>query len=279
MRLVRQTAALCCIALVLLAGCSGLPGVGGGGGAAYTAADEPLNTSALQGDHTENLREAGSFTVTLNGTSTVGNDTSTQQTVVRADLEANRTYQSSQVDQRLAGQSSGVASELYVEDGTGYARFVLGTGNQSQAQYQTVDLSQLPAGSSAPSEQFLTLDQYFAITEGANWTQEGTESFRGTTVTRYTIEDDYNGSALTGGSGANVTDFGATLLVTADGTVRSFGFDATVEQQGRTVNVSNTLVVTDVGSTTVEEPEWLDEARNASDGQGDGQGQQGRLAA
>lgn len=278
MRLVRQTAALCCIALVLLAGCSGVPGLGGGGGEAYTAADEPLNTTALQADHTENLREAGSFTVRLNGTSTVGNDTSTQQTVIRADLESNRTYQRSQVDQSLAGQSSGVESELYVDNGTGYARFVLGSGNQSQAQYQTVDLSQLPPGSSAPSEQFLTLDQYFAITEGANWTQQGTESFRGTTVTRYTIEGDYNESALTGGTAANVTDFGATLLVTGDGTVRSFGFNATVEQQGRAVNVSNTIVVTDVGSTAVEEPDWLDEARNASGGQGGGQGQQGDLA-
>ncbi|WP_254536323.1 DUF7537 family lipoprotein [Halomarina litorea] len=272
MRLVRQTATLCCIALVLLAGCSGVPGFGGGG-EAYTAADEPLNTSTLQEDHTENLRDAGSFTVTLNGSSAVGNDTSSQQTVIRADLEANRTYQRSQVDQSLRGQSSGVVSELYLDNGSGYARFVLGSGNQSQAQYQTVDLSQLPPGSSAPSERFLTLDQSFAITEGANWTQQGTESFRGTTVTRYTIEGDYNESALTGGTAANVSDFEATLLVTADGTVRSFGFNATVEQQGRTVNASNTIVVSDIGSTSVEEPDWLDEARNATGNRSGAQGQ------
>ncbi len=269
MRLARPATALCCIALVLLAGCSGVPGFGGGSGDAYTAPGEPLNASALQADHTENLREAGSFTVTINGSSAFGNDSTEQGTVVRADLENNRTLQQADIAQSMGGQATGGTQTLYVEDGTAYVRLAFGSDNGTQTQYQVVNLSG-QASQQSPSRQFLTLNQYVSIIDGGNWTQQGTESFEGTTVTRYTVNgtDAFDASSLAaaGAPAPNVTDFEATMLVTADGTIRKLAFTFEAVAQGQPITVTNDLVVSDVGSTTVEQPGWLDEARNASSG-------------
>jgi hypothetical protein len=271
MRSVRTVPAIgCTVLLLLLAGCAGVPGFGGGG-EAYTGPDEPLNTTALQADHAESLRGAGSFTVSLNGSSQLGNDSSTQRTTARVDLERNRTLQRSDLAGNVQGEATGGNSTVYVENETVYVRLAFRSGNETRTQYRVVNGSQQPTQAS-PAEQFLTLDQFFTIADGANWTQQGTERFQGTTVTRYVANGtgSFNESALaTGGAPApNVSAFDATMLVTADGTVRKLTYTIEASVRGQAVTVGNEVLVSDVGSTTVETPGWLDEARNASDAAG-----------
>ena len=261
MRSARPATAICCIVLVVLAGCSGIPGLGGD---AYTEPGEPLNASALLADHTATLREAGSFTATVNGSSAVGNESVHQRTLVRADIESNRTLRRTNVTQS-GGQAGERTQAVFVENETAYLRTSVESANGTRTQYRVVNTSGRSAQGGGPGQQFLTLEGYAAIVEGANWTQRGTESYRGTTVTRYTANgsDSFNASAL-GASAPNVTDFQATLLVTADGTVRKLSFTLEAGSQDRSFTVTNDLAISDVGSTTVEPPGWLDEARNAS---------------
>lgn len=73
-------------------------------------------------------------------------------------------------------------------------------------------------------------------------------------------------------SGTDVTDVNATLLVRRDGLIKRFAFEyvstqhnygeADTDVRGRAAGVYE---LTDVGSTTVERPDWLDEASAASD--------------
>lgn len=58
----------------------------------------------------------------------------------------------------------------------------------------------------------------------------------------------------------NVSEFSATMAVDPDGYVRAIEYRATVLQDGSERQLSVTFRVTDVGETTVERPEWVDEA-------------------
>ncbi len=61
--------------------------------------------------------------------------------------------------------------------------------------------------------------------------------------------------------GRNVTSFDATATVDRRGVVRSMSVDTTFVEEGETVTYSERFAVTDVGSTTVAEPSWVDTAR------------------
>ena len=267
----RAVTALCCIALLVLAGCSALPGTGAGdGGEPYTAAGEPLNVTELQADHRSNVRDASSFTVVAESSSGVGNSSSEGRTVAAVDLESDRIRQDADYEtavdsgdsQRIAGSNTTV----YQSNGTIYVRTITTQGNESSTQYQVVDAERSPANLSA---RFAGLEEHASVLRGANWTQRGTERHDGTTVTRYTANgsEDFDPDALENGNGAeapNVTAFDATLLVTADGTIRLLTYDVALEARGQRVTAENRVTVESIGETSVSEPDWLDEARNAS---------------
>jgi uncharacterized protein YceK len=59
-----------------------------------------------------------------------------------------------------------------------------------------------------------------------------------------------------------VSEFNATILVDEEGIIRSFTYSATyTTSRGREVTVNSMVRVSDIGSTTVEKPEWLKEAK------------------
>jgi hypothetical protein len=273
MRSVRSVAVLSCIALLLLAGCSALPETGGAD--PYTEAGEPLNATALQEDHRSNVRAADSFTVVTESASTSGNASTESRTVAAVDLDADRVRQDASYERGIAAQGTERTSvsntTVYQSEETIYVRTVNSVGNRSTTEYQTLNRSRREGrsadGGSNLSAQFAGLDRQINVVRGANWTQRGTETNDGTTVTRYTANgsDAFDPERLGGSGGTpDVTAFNATLLVTSDGTIRSLTYDIEVEMGDRRVAVDSRVTVESIGETSVEEPGWLGEARNAS---------------
>lgn len=274
MRSVRSVAVLSCIALLLLAGCSALPETGGGADP-YTEAGEPLNATALQEDHRSNVRTAGSFTVVTESASTSGNASAESRIVAAVDLDADRVRQDASYERGVTARGAERTSvsniTVYQSEETIYVRTVNSVGNRSTTEYQTLNRSRrearLSGGGSNLSAQFAGLDQQINVVRGVNWTQRGTETNGGTTVTRYTANgsDAFDPERLGGSGGTlDVTAFNATLLVTSDGTIRSLTYDIEVGMGDRRVAVDSRVAVEAIGETSVEEPGWLGEARNAS---------------
>lgn len=267
----RVATAVCCVALLVLAGCSALPGTDAADGEPYTEAGEPLNATALQSDHRSNVRAAGSFTVVAESSSAVGTSSSEGRTVAAVDLEDDRVRQDANYRTTVAGGTERTAASnttIYRANGTIYARTIDTQGNRSTTQYQVIDAAETPANLSA---RFAGLQAWMNVVRGANWTQQGTERRDGTTVTRYTANgsDDFDTAALddrasTGAQSPEVAGFNATLLVTSDGTIRLLTYDVALEARGQRVAAENRVTVESIGETSVREPGWLDEARNAS---------------
>ncbi|MWG34105.1 DUF7537 family lipoprotein [Halomarina oriensis] len=252
------------LCLVVLAGCSAVPGVGGG--EPYTAPDEPLNTTQLQADHTANVEAADSLTYALNATTTVsadGNESFRSATVLdaRVDVAEDVARYDVRTDGSFLGTAQTTNASVYVVDGTAYLRQSAG----DETRYRTAE-----ANDTTSVVRTATLDDQWTFLSGVNWTQNGTVDGDGETLTRYTA----NGSerldrsafgGQQGGAAADaVTSFEATMLVTSGGTVRSVTYRYTIDLDGRTQTARVTADVSDLNGTSVEEPSWLDAARNGS---------------
>lgn len=260
-----SAALLLCLAVVL-AGCSAVPGVGGGDGDPYTAAGEPLNASELRADHTENVEAAESLTYSLNATSAVStgeNESFRSSTVLdaRVDAAADVARYDARTDGTVFGNAQSSNVSVYVADGTAYLR--QSAGNETQ--YQTTEANDTTSIVGAA-----TLEDQWPLLSGVNWTQDGTVDRDGETLTRYTANgsESLDLSALGGGQGGvpddALTSFDATMLVASDGTVRSVTYEYALDLDGRTQNARVTAGVSGLNETSVEEPSWLDAATNGS---------------
>lgn len=99
----------------------------------------------------------------------------------------------------------------------------------------------------------------------------GTETFDGVTVTRYEYTDaeawqTYNQGVTSGASDTEeevtVTDFEIATLVDSDGIARLTTWTLTAEtESGETVSAEWRYSLTGIGSTSVEDPDWLAEAQ------------------
>lgn len=244
------------VATVALAGCTS--------GGPDTAT--PTDTSVAPGGSDElsvgaaddRLRDAGSFTTDwsytvtdVDGTTTSVNDT------YRVDLDSNRSYE------RLstAGPAGETTVETYIAGGTSYTRVGTAGGAYYQASDQPPDVFETATGRASGFYGDLEEDATFA----------GTETFDGDTVSRYEYRDDeaweayssgLNSAAFSASENVTITDFEIAVLVDEDGIGRLTTFTVSGEtDDGTAVSAEWRYSVTDIGSTTVEEPDWLDEAQ------------------
>lgn len=93
----------------------------------------------------------------------------------------------------------------------------------------------------------------------------GTVTRNGTTMTKYeaTGPGYYASGAL--GDDASVESYTSTVLVDEDGLVRLFHHEVAVERGGETVMEEVTVRYDEVGTTTVVEPDWVENAYNQTD--------------
>jgi hypothetical protein len=249
--------------LMLSAGCLGGGGevadATGSGGSDDGGGDEALELT----DAEQALRDAGSFTVvwTYRGVDASGTENEvTQEFYVNLDDGRSLSVVSSARD----GQPDGGSMAQFFADGVTYVR----SGPADSPTYfsyeqQTTDPLATAIGFSQARTYGATDDLSFA----------GSETFDGVPVERYELSEASSqlvqaGSAAgvaTGSGTAEVTDFHYTVLVDADGLSRSesWSFEGETED-GQRVSGEWEYSLTDVGSTVVDDPAWLAEAKAAS---------------
>jgi hypothetical protein len=272
----RRTAVLVVAVLVLLAGCTNVGGpavpgsgnpdgddgaAGGDGGGSATGGDAS-GDGFVAADREQALRDAGSFTATWRYGGT-GLDAETGELSVThaVDLDGERaltTWESSDGTETEGWQQFHV-------DGVTYTRY----GAGDEAGY-----------ASAPGDTDLVATSLaygglYAATDTDGLVATGQETFDGVQVTRYELAESATvpwfaagGSGSAGGADPDrleEVDWTYTALVDGDGLVRyeSWGWTGTTADGG-TASFESAYSITGVGSTTVDDPTWLDEARDRS---------------
>ena len=249
-------------ALVAMAGCSSLSGLGGGGDGGAAGNGYGVAAGDLDGETVDNasatvVESAGSYTLTTDVTSnSTRNDRAVQTagtTTTRVDLDDERGIREQESTTTVGSQSRNTTVVVYTNETDTYGK--QGTGED--ATYGTAS-SGLPIRPVTVSG----FDQNFAsIVDGIEWS-DGTEAtVDGVAVTRYEASGVANASALLG-PGASAEDVSGSIAIDGDGLVREFSLTLSFSSNDVTTTTDVTVRITDVGSTTVEEPDWLAQAQS-----------------
>lgn len=246
------------LVVVLLAGCAGADGD-------VASRDDPDgtdSTDATGGDVTlvENqtavLMAAGSYTsVWEMASDTEGERVSAMTYTHAVDYENERSSFGMLMGD---GGEATLDSEIFHADGTTYRRY--GTGEE--ATYVTSERE------FAPHDTLFSVESSFASGSDLEaFTAVGTETYDGVSVTRFERSDRPSWVHNQAGDGEYTwNSFDYVVLVDEDGVVRyeSWGGDG-VDEAGVEHTISFSYAITGVGSTTIEDPEWLDAAREHSE--------------
>lgn len=256
--------------IVITAGCLGIPGgdapasepseaddggtdegvVGNGGGAGDT--DGGTADGAVVANRTAALAAAGSYTSTWRMTVTEdGTVTGETAYVTAIDTTTERSHF------RATQTSDGVSTdgwELYYADGVSYSRYGAGEDETYGVTEGVFTGTALFDGT-----------RYVTDSDDLDgFDRAGTETFDGVTVTRYTLTERpawVAAGQMTEGE-IQWTEFTFEVLVDGDGVVRQETWTSTgIDEQDVTHTVEFYSAVTGVGTTTVEEPDWVGTAR------------------
>lgn len=244
------------VLIVLLAGCAG------GGNGDVASGETPEDSSNNGGDVTlvENrtaaLMDAGSYTSTWEMAFDSDGERAGATTYTHAvDYENER----SNFGMRMGGEEEVTTDhETFYADGTLYTRY----GSGEDATYQVA------TGEFAPGNTLFSVESSFA--SGADleaFEAAGSETYDGVTVTRYERTDDPSWVTNQATDGEFTwTSFDYVVLVDEDGLVRyeSWGGDG-VDADGVEQTMTFSYSLTGVGSTTVEDPDWLTTAQEQSE--------------
>lgn len=247
------------ICMALIAGCAG--GLGGGEAPDWVTDDgETVNATALAEAHGTELSAANSYTTEVERLAVFSPDDPEPDTwrpnqSVRANIDF-------ETEQRLTVRQGPQNSSLYVDGETRFSvvemsgESMYGTGEASWEEW-------------SPSSYSRTV--LFGLADW-NLTYRGTVERDGETLHRVTgvppADFDISVSELSTIESASVE-----LLVTDDGLVRQYerrvnGTAEATPRPGETETVRVTYIDRrrweSIGETTVEEPEWVSNARNAS---------------
>lgn len=263
----RLVLALALAGALVLAGCGGngsttttadgTPGTATTGPATATDApgyDQPGD--ALDADQLRaNARAVDSYTGTFGVTWTInGSETDVLDLRIAVDRVAERGRL--EATTRLGGVTR---VERYTAGDTTYVR-TNRSGSVSYASetepYEAVQPVNITAGPTSSGGDG-------SLVAALNWERVGTETFDGTTVTRYEstgVADRSRLPAAFAGQ-ADVRNVSATILIDGEGRLRSYTFEyVLVGDGGQTVAATQTFTVTAVDETSVTEPDWIDEA-------------------
>lgn len=263
---------LACL-LVVLAGCSALPFVGGGPSAddAYAEPGEPLNGTQLLGQHLDAVGEAGSLTVVDVRTVEYGRFGSDEfRTETSLDLETGEALRHRR--QPVLGDDGLAERHVYHNGTAALVNETRGSGRDRYTHYYTVAT---PAEDPeiAPLD-LSTYDRLDRMVDTLDWTHRGVETHdrSGAAVTRYTateadarVRPEF--AAAYGIESLSETEgFRATLLVEGDGLVRELRYRynrtvTTIDGDEITVTERYVVAVEALGGVDVSEPEWAVRAR------------------
>jgi len=252
--------------LVATAGCSGLVGDDGNGngdgdvdGAGYDVAGSDLDGQTITDTTSSAVEDAGSFTVETDSafTATQGGEeqTSASSSSLRVDLENDRGIRNQTQSFSTGNETQEQVSVVYTDGDTSYRK-------QTTQGETTYDQQEGPAqsfGGIQPVNTTAFSQNYTSIVDGFSWEQDGSGEVDGVAVTEYSLTGEVDKDALNLGENATVEDASGTLYIDGDGVLRQADIAYTVTTEEGTSSIDATTKLTDVGSTTVEEPAWLSE--------------------
>lgn len=260
-----RNAVVVCIALVVLAGCSG-GSLDDGASAAYTTSGEELNGTQLGQDHVERLESAGSFTAVIELHVESGGTDARFDQATAVNLTADRARERGRISAN--GSVGDVATDRYTDGDDTLERLTIGSGDDATVRYRQGD-GVTPVNATSAMRADLATE----AAESINWTQTGVVERNGTTLTRYVATGrenftNFRGTDLgtldqldTNATDATTDSMNATLLVSSNGLVREFRFSFAGTADGEPAALQFTVRTTDVGTTDAAPPDWLDEAK------------------
>lgn len=254
------TAPLALVMVISVVGCTGTMGLGGGQNNHSPPGLSPdqgiTDADALVDAHTENLQNS-SYTVNYTLTTQYANGTlrTTRRTTTMVGVPQER-YQSIS---RIAGSVNGVlgannGTVKYWSNGTTTVRAVL-VGNESTSR----ELSDAPSGvRKSYSERLYVLlsSSNFSVTKE---TAEGETRYRvrSTDIVQPDIIPRSNDVT-------NITNVSLAAAVSAAGTVQSYNLSYEATIRGERIQVEERLRFTEINSTMVEKPSWVETQQNYS---------------
>ena len=252
------------VVLVLLSGCSAVldGGNGDGNGAGTEVPDSAEEFDYADGfspngvtdgqqaleSHQSALEARGSYTGTYSYDVRASDGNSTLDVENRVDFESQQGYQRFDVD---SPAYSGWV-ESYYEDDTRYRRSEIG-GERSNVSVEEQNFTTAELTSTGPIRPLLSDVSSYEVS---------TEQRDGTTVAVYErsgtegIDSFYNVD-----ESADISSFSATFAVDSEGVIRSASYDITYTTEGEEQTVTMEFELSDLGETSVERPDWADEAR------------------
>lgn len=253
----RSKLVLAVVLVIGLAGCSGLSPFGSG--SAYPDGyneSEITDPETAAEQHSEALSEYDSYTQNLNITS------SNQEIEMNMSVQVDGSNKQASAGTTLSQEDEEVVEvEMYQDDNTTYEKTetpLFGTVyNMTDESFSTF-LGNV-TNDTDKAELF----------SNANFEEGGTVTHNDETLYRYNateVDDPEEFLNLSESSEADsVESFNATLLVDEEGIMRSLTIDMTTTTLGETEEISLELRITELDSTTVEEPDWLEEAESKAE--------------
>jgi hypothetical protein len=264
--------------LLMTAGCLG--GGGPGTDAATTATTSPGDVESASGADTDSaadtgtesapgdewnlsepiraLQDAGSFTATWTWRANDGTETGTIELRQTVDLANERSHLTSTT---VDGDGEFVMEYFYA-DGVQYTR-IISDDPDSESMYVATE--------SEFESNTMLYDRGYAYdaSDLEEWSSEGVTTYDGVSVRKYayTGDDLWIGTSAWEDEEFQVTDVTFEMLVDRDGVARYQKYYVEgVTEEGSTEWFEWEYTVTNVGSTTVDDPEWLDEALEQTGG-------------
>ncbi|PSQ44619.1 hypothetical protein BRD14_00805 [Halobacteriales archaeon SW_5_68_122] len=253
------------VVLFLLSGCSAVLDGGNGSGAgssdATDAPDGPEGFEYANGfgpdgvtdgqqaveTHQSALKTRGSYmgTYSYDGRGSDGNTSVDVES--RVDFESQQGYQRYDVD---SPEYSGWG-ESYYEDDTQYRRSEI-NGERSGVSMEEQNFTTAELTSTNPIR---------ALLLNVSAYETSVEQRDGTTVAVYEASGTEGVDSFYGvNESADVSAFSATFAVDSEGLVRSATYEITYTDEGEEQTVTMEFELTGLGETSVERPDWVDEA-------------------
>ena len=269
---IRKTMLVVAVAtLIALAGCTG-----GNGPSTATptnnSTDSPQPMEDLDGAELSNntvsaVENGGSYSLRADAefvaNTSRGNSSTDTDITRRANFETDRGVRS--INQSVTNPLGSVTSTatVYTDGNTSY-RLRNVSGENATYASQTGDASGpggiRPVNVSGYDQSYI---EYTNITQGFDWEANGTATVGDTTTIRYSSTNVSDSNFLVQDSNSTLTNASADLYVDEDGVVRRTDLTFTIENGASSSSADISLVLTDIGSTTVEEPSWVAQAESS----------------
>ena len=205
--------------------------------------------------HAAALADQDSYALALNTTTPSSGTQASVTAVQRANISSQQAYN----ELNISTQTGQIVTESYYNESTGYTRTNSSLASEAGPQY---NVSRQPFRVTYNS----TVTTFQGFLGNASYGAAQSVERDGETLIRYEATELTDPAAflnmpLSDITAENVSEFNASVFVDQNGVIRSLSYSATYTTEGTTTTTTLDLRITDLNATTVNEPEWLAEAK------------------